>query len=375
MSLEDQLAELPPSVKETLQRYDFHPAGFIARARRLTGDVAHSNVVAGKLEPPTDTDVLTLPEEGSAEEAELSELGLNALREGHVAFVVLAGGMATRMGGVVKSLVEVLPGLRFLDLRLNELMSLQRRGGRQVPLWLMTSDATNEGIVDALGARRDPEFLQTFTQSLSPRLTPEGELFRDDRGELSLHSPGHGDLPDALKHSGLLARFVERGGRYLTVANIDNLGAGLDPKIIGFHIRHGKPVTCEVVEKVETDKGGIPVRVDGRPIILEEFRIPATFDPKSVRVFSTNTFHFDARALLDLDMNWTYFTVEKIVDGRRAIQFERLINEVTSWLDTKYLKCPREGKASRFLPVKDFKELERRLGEITLVARDRGMIE
>lgn len=345
------------------------------RARRLTGEVNHSNIVQGTLEMPTGDDIRQLPPEGSAEFAALTELGLQAFREGQVAFVVLAGGMATRMGGVVKSLVEVLPGLRFLDLRLNELMTLERRSGRRVPLWLMTSDATDEQIVEALGSRRDPDYLQTFTQFLSLRLTPEADLFHDDEGNVSVHAPGHGDLPDALVQSGLLGRFVERGGRYVTVTNIDNLGATLDPTILGFHIQHGKPVTCEVVDKVDSDRGGIPVRVDGRPVVLEEFRIPDTFDPKAVSVFSTNTLHFDASALLNLKMPWTYFTVEKIVDGRKAIQFERLINEVTSALDSVYLRLPREGKMSRFLPVKDFKELERRLDEITLVARDRGMTE
>lgn len=375
MSLQDQLAQLPPELRKTLQHHSFDEPGFLSRARRVTGGVEHSNFVVGELAPPAEGDILTLPDEGSPEHAELVQSGLEALREGQVAFVVLAGGMATRMGGVVKALVEVLPGQRFLDLRLNELAALERRCGRRVPLWMMTSNATDEAIVEALGARRDPDFLETFVQSLSLRLTPDGDLFRDADGAFSVHSPGHGDLPDSLKRSGLLHRFVERGGRYVTVTNIDNLGASLDPAILGFHIKHGKPVTCEVVDKLETDRGGIPVRVDGRPVVLEEFRIPDGFDPSTVQVFSTNTFHFDAKALLELDMGWTYFTVEKVVDSRRAIQFERLINEVTSGLDTQYLALPRTGKASRFLPVKDFKELERRLGEITLVARDRGMTE
>lgn len=375
MSLQDQLAALDPQIQAALRRHHFDQARFVACARRLTGEASHSNLVQGKLEPPAEGDIVELPEAGSPEATALQELGLEALRNGQAAFVVMAGGMATRMGGVVKALVEVLPGQRFLDLRLNELSTLERRSGRRVPLWIMTSDATENDIRDALGARIDRDYLETFVQSLSPRLTPDGDLFRDDSGNVSLHAPGHGDLPDALIASGLLRRFVERGGRYVTVTNIDNLGASLDPTILGFHIQHQKPVTCEVVDKVETDRGGIPVRVDGRPVVLEEFRIPETFDPKSVRVFSTNTFHFDAKALLDLALEWTYFTVEKIVDGRKAIQFERLVNEVTSALDTQYLRLPRTGRESRFLPVKDWKELEKRLDEITLVARDRGMTE
>lgn len=374
-SLREQIAKLPAAVHATLSHHGFELERFLKLAERLQPGASHSNLVAGKLEPPTEQDLGMLPAEGSAELQELEQLGLNALRRGECAMVLLAGGMATRMGGVVKALVEALPGQRFLDLRLNEASTLERRGGQRVPLWFMTSDATNAGIIDALGARRDGYFLETFVQQLSVRLTPEGNVFLDGQGQPSLHSPGHGDLPDALKASGLLDKFLSRGGKYITLANIDNLGASLDPRIIGFHIKHGRPLTCEVVDKVGTDKGGIPIRLDGVACVLEEFRIPKTFDPSTVRVFSTNTFHVTAEALSKLNIPWTYFTVDKKVDGKPTVQFERLLNELTSELPTKYLHLPRTGANSRFLPVKDFPELEQRQGEITLVARDRGMCE
>ncbi len=111
----------------------------------------------------------------------------------------------------------------------------------------------------------------------------------------------------------------------MTLTNIDNLGASLDPRIIGFHIKHGKPLTCEVVDKVGTDKGGIPARLDDKPVVLEEFRIPPSFDPAQVRVFSTNTFHINADALLQPDLDWTYFTVEKKVEDKKVIQFEPFV--------------------------------------------------
>jgi UTP--glucose-1-phosphate uridylyltransferase len=374
-ALERQLDELPGEIRKTLSEHGFDATRLIQLAGRLRGEVEHSNLVEGALSPCAESDIGTLPAADSEEGRALEAAGLEAMRNGECALVVMAGGMATRMGGVVKALVEALPGQRFLDLRLNEATTLERRCGRRVPLWLMTSDATHRGISESLGTRSDPDYAATFQQHLSVRLSPEGDVFRDANGQPSLHSPGHGDLPDALIQSGLLARFVERGGRLVTVANIDNLGAGIDPMIVGYHLQKNKPVTCEVVDKIGTDKGGIPVSLDGRAVVLEEFRIPPTFDPSSVRVFSTNTFHIDARTLLELDMPWTYFTVNKQVDGKPAVQFERLINELTSRLDTGYLHLPRTGQRSRFLPVKDFEELERRQGEITLVARNRGMIE
>jgi len=239
---------------------------------------------------------------------------------------------------------------------------------------LMTSHATRAGIEAALGDRRDGYDLATFSQGLSVRVTAEGQLFREDDGAASLHAPGHGDLPDALSQSGLLRRFLDRGGRYVLVTNLDNLGGGLDPLLVGMHLDLRRPVTCEVVDKLGTDRGGIPARVDGRPVVLEEFRIPSTFDPNVVRVFNVNSFAFDAEALATLDFPWTYFKVEKTVGGRKAIQFERLINEVTFHEDTTYVRVPRQGAGARFLPVKDHAELEARRPEISLIAQARGML-
>jgi UTP--glucose-1-phosphate uridylyltransferase len=109
-------------------------------------------------------------------------------------------------------------------------------------------------------------------------------------------------------------------------------------------------------------------------VVLEEFRLPQSFDPATVRVFNTNTFHFDARALSDLEMDWTFFVVEKKVGDVPVIQFERLIGEVTSQLDTRFVRLPRTGADSRFLPVKDNDELAARRREIELVAKNRGML-
>jgi UTP--glucose-1-phosphate uridylyltransferase len=282
--------------------------------------------------------------------------------------------MATRMGGVVKALVEALPGKTFLDLRVREMEAIEREYGVVPPLWLMTSHSTDQPIREALGKRLDGERIGAFSQLLSLRLTTEGQLYLDSAGRPSEHAPGHGDLPEALQKSGLLTRFVERGGRVVMVTNLDNLGGTLDPAIIGWHLAHGEPVTSEVVEKAPGDRGGIPVRVDGVLCVLEEFRIPKSFDPASVRVFNTNVFHFDARALHDLDIPWTYFRVTKKVDGADVIQFERLVNEVTSHLGSRYLLVPRNGVAARFLPVKDNEELAQRRGEIEQVARSRGML-
>ncbi|XYH97232.1 hypothetical protein ACMHYB_57315 [Sorangium sp. So ce1128] len=68
------------------------------------------------------------------------------------------------------------------------------------------------------------------------------------------------------------------------------------------------------------------------------------------------------------------YEVEKKIGDRKAIQFERLLGEITAALEPRFPRVPREGVASRFLPVKDVPELERRRPEIEAIARARGML-
>jgi hypothetical protein len=71
-----------------------------------------------------------------------------------------------------------------------------------------------------------------------------------------------------------------------------------------------------------------------------------------VPVFNTNTFLVSAEALRDLALDWTYLEVHKQVAGASAVQFERLIGEMTMAIRPRFVRVPREGRASRFLPAK-----------------------
>ena len=158
----------------------------------------------GKVEAPKAGEVATLPAEGAPEHDRLRALGDAAMKAGELAFCTMAGGMATRMGGIVKALAEVIPGHTFLQMRLAENRTASARAGRPVPLWLMTSEATHDAILQALAKASAPSHVAAFRQNLSLRLTPDGALFIGDDGQPSEHATGHGDLVDALRRSALL---------------------------------------------------------------------------------------------------------------------------------------------------------------------------
>jgi UTP--glucose-1-phosphate uridylyltransferase len=375
------LSTLDPELRRRLDEAGFVPEHFLTLAATLhDGDAVTRrrtrNTVKGKVEAPRPDEIAKLPAEGSPAFERLRARGEDAMRKGELAFCTMAGGMATRMGGIVKALAEVTPGHTFLAMRLAENRTASTRAGRPVPLWLMTSEATHGDIVAALATAGAPDHIAAFKQNLSLRLTPDGELFRGDDGQPSEHATGHGDLVDALRRSKLLDRFVDRGGKWVWITNVDNLGASIDPVLLGHFLEaadKGVDVQCEVCRK-EGDKGGIPVQAEGHLQVLEEFRLPDGFDPTTVSVFNTNTFLVRAEPLLRKPLTWTYFEVEKKVDGRPAIQFERLLQEITAQMPSTYLEVSRDGASSRFLPVKDFDELAKRRADIELVARARGML-
>jgi UTP--glucose-1-phosphate uridylyltransferase len=341
-----------------LERFGFDEPQFeVLRARVASGELSpESNLVRGAIEPPRPDELTLLPGPGDDRYEETREAGLDALRRGEVAQVVLAGGMATRFGGVVKAVLDAVDGMSFLEAKLVQTSALESELGVTVPIALMTSFATDAAIrghvvEHGLG---DP---LVFNQFISVRLEPSGELFRDEGGKVSLYAPGHGDLFPALRRSGTVGVLRDRGVRVVTVSNVDNLGARVDPVVVGAHLTSGRPLTCEVARK-EGDLGGAPVRVDGKLQLVEGPRFPPEFDQDLVPVFNTNTALFDIDVLDDEhDLSWLY--VLKDVDGRPAVQLERLYHEVSAFVPTQYLEVPRRGAKGRFLPIKTPADLER----------------
>jgi UTP--glucose-1-phosphate uridylyltransferase len=349
--------------RRLLAPYGFDEAQLRAFAARA-GAPSTSNAVTGELTPPGEGDVVPLPAEGTQARARLAKRGRAAIERGEVAVVVLAGGMATRFGGVVKAVVPVIDGRSFLELKLLDVAEAPR-----VPVAVMSSFATHERILAHVQERRLRP-LEVFPQFVSLRLTPQGGLFREADGRPSPYATGHGDFSFALRHHGVLRRFLDAGVKVVAMSNVDNLGATLDPALVGLHLELGGKLTAEVVRKEKGDKGGAPARLDGVPQIIEGFRFPPGFDQDCIPVFNTNTLLFDAAAL-DRDFALPFYRVEKQVDGRPAIQFERLVGELTAFLPTRFVEVPREGAAGRFLPAKDPEELERRLADIRLVVESK----
>ena len=368
--------DLDPTTQALLDAHGFDRALFERlRSAFRSGELSvDRNRVRGTLSPPGEQHVRPLPPLGSPERAALAERGAAAIHAGQVGAVVLAGGMATRFGGVVKAAVDALPGKSFLTLKLSDLRAAARDHGGRVRAYVMSSFATHSVLREMIVAEQTEAVpVELFSQFISLRLTPDGEPFVSGDGKVSPYAPGHGDLTFALRASGALQDFLAKGGRLLTVSNVDNLGATLDPAVIGAHLAAGVQMTVEVGRRTPGELGGVPVQLDGKLQIVEDFRLPAGFDFAQVPHFNTNTFVLDAAAL-DRDFPLTWFVVRKKVDGREAIQFEHLVGELTAFLSCAGLEIARDGVDGRFQPAKDPEELARRQPEIERILRSRRVL-
>jgi UTP--glucose-1-phosphate uridylyltransferase len=101
--------------------------------------------------------------------------------------------------------------------------------------------------------------------------------------------PGHGDIYTALVTSGMLNLLLTAGYEYAFVANADNLGAALDPAILGYFVAERLPFLMEATDRTAADrKGGHLARAtDGRLILRESAQCP----PQDVAAFQDITRH------------------------------------------------------------------------------------
>jgi UTP--glucose-1-phosphate uridylyltransferase len=128
-----------------------------------------------------------------------------------------------------KSALEVKDDMTFLDLTVRQIEHLNTTKRVDVPLILMTSFNTHEDTLRIIKKYANQQLrITTFNQSRYPRINKETLLpcpRRADDDKKYWYPPGHGDLYNALLHSGVLDQLLAEGKEYLFVSNSDNLGA------------------------------------------------------------------------------------------------------------------------------------------------------
>ncbi|MEI6446404.1 MAG: UTP--glucose-1-phosphate uridylyltransferase [Actinomycetes bacterium] len=291
--------------------------------------------------------------------------------------IKLNGGLGTGMGMTrAKSLIEAREGLTFLDVIARQVIGLRERTGARPPLIAMNSFAPRDDTLAALATHPgiESDLPLDFLQNRVPKLRAD-DLHPVDWPAYPGHEwapPGHGDLYTALVTSGLLERMLAAGYRYAFVSNADNLGATLDPAILGWFAAEGIPFLMEVADRTAADrKGGhLARRPDGGLILREIAQVPDSDldsfqDTGRHRFFNTNTLWLDLQALaariddgggvLDLPLIVNRKTVDPgDSDSTAVIQLESAMGAAIGLFEgAQAIRVPR----TRFAPVKTTSDL------------------
>lgn len=323
-----------------------------------------------------------LPAEGVAEWDELVAVTpeADAALLAQSVLIKLNGGLGTGMGlQKAKSLLEIKPGLTFLDVIVRQVRHLREQAGYPVNLLLMNSFSTSADTMahlaqyaaEGFAAPERVEMIQNrVPKLLADTLEPVAFAANPD---LEWCPPGHGDLYPALVGSGWLDKLLTAGVKYAFISNSDNLGAQPDTRFLRWFAESGVPFVMEVTRRTEADKKGGHLatrKADGQPLLREiaqcpDEDVPAFQNIAKHRYFNTNNLWIRLDALRDyLASNGGVLPLPviqniKTVDPRdaatpRVYQLETAMGAAIQCFPGARAVCvPR----SRFFPVKTCSDL------------------
>ena len=358
-----------------LERYFFDPIIFDLNMDRikLNGFDRSKNYLKRPSTVPENKDLEQMPPRGSNEYTQLKKIGEEAFRNGEVLSVVLAGGMATRFGGSIKALAPIFEGLSFGKVKQLDLEKHAIKYNMTCKLLFMTSFLSDESMSSwAASNSNDYVKITTCPQSISLRLMTDGQIFRENNGNVSFYSPVHGDLLGVLSRSEDFKQFYETGGKYVLVNNVDNAAATFNAAVLGAHISSGKQMTCEIVK--DDSYGGAPRIIEGRLEIVEDFCLRAKDKIESNPFLNTNTLLINAE-IFRIPTALNYFDVQKNVNGTPLIQFELLIGELSKFVEATMLLVEAEGPNSRFEPMKSLSDIDERREAVRQILAQREIFD
>lgn len=257
------------------------------RQQATAGDDAASKwaALAARAEPPH---AMRLDGSGvSFSREDARDAGKAALQAGQVGMILVAGGLGTRLGfEQPKGMFPIGPlsGRSLFQVLIEELLAVSRRHGTRIPLYVMTSPATDAATRTFLRENKNfglsDDDLRIFSQATMWAVSSDfSHILLEAPGSLFLGPDGHGGMLSAFDRTGALAEVKRRGIKHLFYGQIDNpLLQVCDELLIGSHILAGSEMTTQVVPKRDPlERVGNVVQVGGHTQVIEYSDLPEEF--------------------------------------------------------------------------------------------------
>lgn len=221
-------------------------------------------------------------DEIQSREAEFCKIGIEAIKDGKVGAVLLAGGQGTRLGldkpkGTLN--IGINRKLYLFEQLMHNLMDVTDEAGTFVPLYIMTSNINHDDTKNFFEEHAyfgyPKDYIRFFVQEMVPACDREGRVYMESLTEVAMSPNGNGGWFGSMVKAGLLEDIHARGIEWINVFAVDNcLQRIADPLFVGATIAYGRESGAKVVRKAAPDeKVGVLCTEDGKPSIAEYYEM------------------------------------------------------------------------------------------------------
>ena len=208
--------------------------------------------------------------------------GVEAIKAGKAAAVLLAGGQGTRLGfdkpkGMFN--IGVDKELYIFECLIINLMDVVELAGTWIPLYIMTSEKNNKDTMDFFAEKNyfgyDSDYIHFFIQDMAPSVDFDGRILMESKSRISVSPNGNGGWFSSLVRAGLLEDIKKKGVEWINVFAVDNVLQRIaDPGFLGAVIKSGFQSGSKVVSKAAPEeKVGVLCLEDGKPSIVEYYEM------------------------------------------------------------------------------------------------------
>ncbi len=242
---------------------------------------AKDRVQAGKRGVFTPLQATTL-EEIEKRRQEFHDAGVDTIRDGKTAALLLAGGMGTRLGSDnPKGMYDIgeTKHVYIFQRLVENLLDVVEETGTWIRLFVMTSEKNHDATVrffeeqNYFGYRKDR--VAFFKQDMAPACDYNGKAYLEAKHRISTSPNGNGGWFSSLVRAGLDRILREENIEWINVFAVDNvLQRILDPCFVGATVLADVSVGAKVVKKATPDeKVGVICLEDGSPSIVEYYEL------------------------------------------------------------------------------------------------------
>lgn len=211
-----------------------------------------------------------------------TQIGLQAIQNGKVGAVLLAGGQGSRLGfdhpkGMFR--IGIDRELYIFECLINNLLDVVKQADAWIPLFIMTSVDNNKETREFFEQHNyfgySSENVWFFVQEQLPTVDTNGKLMLSGNGTISTAPNGNGGWYASMAKTGMLKIVQNAQIEWLNVFAVDNVLQRIaDPCFIGAVIESGKVSGSKVVAKADPEERvGVLCLEDGRPSIVEYYEM------------------------------------------------------------------------------------------------------